>query len=358
MSFLQVTCLPSLKVSAVNLIEGNQRCFPPITIKSDLMRSCQQGCTFASGQASRHHHSPDVTVAIQFPPSQASRKGWPYYIPGVRAAWKGVAYSRATPCGWPAARSHGLKLTLLGPSLAAGLRRWGLACEGGNRPEVLTALQILSLQLRHLLLDVDAHEAGEVAAEDLFLGLLCQLRVTVAGDEVFGQFKVPEGIQRPAGVPDGGLTAVEDLVLAAPEHELAHVFGKDTRRAHNEVERGGYRGVQVGVAHQLPADFVDEGQADVEDDEVDVGEVSRRAIHVPRLRHLDWLRAERHALMHADGMHSQFKRLFKDGEGHTRIIHAPGEGLTVIIAYIVELKSSGAVLLHLPLHQIERLFAL
>jgi hypothetical protein len=34
--------------------------------------------------------------------SQATRKGWPYYTRGGRAAGGAVVYSRATPCGWPA----------------------------------------------------------------------------------------------------------------------------------------------------------------------------------------------------------------------------------------------------------------
>src|SRR5579884_2014092 len=34
---------------------------------------------------------------------QASRKGWPYYIRWLRKAHDTFVYSRASPCGWPAA---------------------------------------------------------------------------------------------------------------------------------------------------------------------------------------------------------------------------------------------------------------
>src|SRR5579875_647133 len=178
-----------------------------------------------------------------------------------------------------------------------------------KQPVLPGVLLMLCFQLRDFLLDIDAHEAGEIAAENLLFSLLRQLWVAIAGDEVFGQFKVPEGVQRPARVPDGRLAAVEDFVFTAPEHELAHIFCEDARRARDEVERGGNGGVQVGIAHQLPADFVYEGQADVEDDEVDVREVGGCAIHVPGLRHFNRLRAERHALMHTYGMYAQFEGL-------------------------------------------------
>src|SRR5216683_2940812 len=84
-------------------------------------------------------------------------------------------------------------------------------------------------ELSNLLLYVDAHQAGEVTAEDFLLGLRGQLRIAVAGYEVLWQFKLPEGIQRPARVPDGGLTTIEDLVFAAPEHQLAHILGEGAR---------------------------------------------------------------------------------------------------------------------------------
>src|SRR5579883_3056576 len=47
----------------------------------------------------------------------ASRQGWPYERRTCRRACGATAYSRATPGGWPASRSHGLKLTLMGVAL-------------------------------------------------------------------------------------------------------------------------------------------------------------------------------------------------------------------------------------------------
>src|SRR2546421_11273006 len=91
---------------------------------------------------------------------------------------------------------------------------------------VAALYSLLSLQLSHFLFDIDPHQASEIAAEDLLFGLCGQLWVAVAGHEVFGQFKFPEGIKRPARMPDGRLTSVEDFVLAAPAHQLSHVFGK------------------------------------------------------------------------------------------------------------------------------------
>src|SRR3954451_18891059 len=71
-------------------------------------------------------------------------------------------------------------------------------------------------QLLGLGLDVDAVQPREVAAEDLALGLVGQLRVAALGHDVVGQLEVPERLQRPLRVPDRRLAAVEDLVLAAP----------------------------------------------------------------------------------------------------------------------------------------------
>src|SRR5580700_11756578 len=54
------------------------------------------------------------------------------------------------------------------------------------------------------------------------------------------------------------------------------------------------------------------GQPDVEDHEVDVGEVGRRAVHVPGLGVLDRLRAERDALVHADQVDPEFLGFLED----------------------------------------------
>src|SRR5579885_2858523 len=62
---------------------------------------------------------------VHFRPPQATRKGWPYYRRPLHQRHDRFVYSRATPCGWPAWRSHGLQLPLLGPALAGGLRGAG-----------------------------------------------------------------------------------------------------------------------------------------------------------------------------------------------------------------------------------------
>src|SRR5215208_5857529 len=81
------------------------------------------------------------------------------------------------------------------------------------------------------------------------LGLFGELRVAVAFDQVLWQLEVPECVQSPFRVPYGGLGAVDDLVLSAPEEELADPLRELPRRAHDEVDRGRYGGVQVRVAH-------------------------------------------------------------------------------------------------------------
>src|SRR5579885_2837946 len=45
--------------------------------------------------------APEAVTEASGNAPQATRKGWPYYIRGVRAACGGVVYRRATPCGWP-----------------------------------------------------------------------------------------------------------------------------------------------------------------------------------------------------------------------------------------------------------------
>src|SRR5579885_89918 len=48
---------------------------------------------------------------------QATRKGWPYYTRRLHKPYDTSVYSRATPCGWPAWRSHWLKLPPMGGTL-------------------------------------------------------------------------------------------------------------------------------------------------------------------------------------------------------------------------------------------------
>ncbi len=159
-------------------------------------------------------------------------------------------------------------------------------------------------------------------------------------------------------MPDGRLTTVENLVLAAPEHQLAHIFGEGAWRAYDEVQRGRNRCVQVGIAYQLPADLVDERQANVEDHEVDIREVGGGSIHIPGLGVLDRLWAEWHALMHADGGYAQLECLLKYRESYARVIHAPGEWLAVVVAHVIEFEGLCTILFDLAFHQIKRLPAL
>jgi Zn ribbon nucleic-acid-binding protein len=93
------------------------------------------------------------------------------------------------------------------------------------------------------------------------------------------------------------------ILSGAPEQQLPEDLRKHSRRAHQEVDRRCLRRVQVREPDQLPAGFVDERQADVEDHEVEVREcialgfvvpVSRGgAVHFLGLLVLDRLRAER-----------------------------------------------------------------
>src|SRR5579883_2779142 len=50
-------------------------------------------------------------LGVNLRPSQATRQGWPYYIRPLHKPYDPFVYSRATPCAWPAARSHGLQFT-------------------------------------------------------------------------------------------------------------------------------------------------------------------------------------------------------------------------------------------------------
>src|ERR687897_976685 len=207
------------------------------------------------------------------------------------------------------------------------------------------------------LFDIHTREVEQILAQDLALRLFGKLRVAVALDEVLWDLEVPEGVQGPLGVPDGGFGTVDDLVLPAPEHELADPLGELSGRAHDEVDCGRDRRVEVRVAHELPAGLVYEREPNMEDDEIYIREVRRRPVHVPRLRRLNRLRPERYALMYPDQVNAKLLCLLVDGEGDLRIIHPPGEGLAVVVADVVELESLRPVLLYLHLHQVERLTA-
>jgi hypothetical protein len=79
------------------------------------------------------------------------------------------------------------------------------------------------------------------------------------------------------------------------------------------------------MADELPAHLVEERQADVEDDEVEVGEVGRGAVHVPGLGVLDRLGPGARPV-DADEVHAQLLRLLEDRKGDPRIVHPPGKG--------------------------------
>src|SRR4051812_29300284 len=215
-----------------------------------------------------------------------------------------------------------------------------------------------SAQLSLLGLDVDPVQPRQVLAEDLALGLLGELRVAALLDDVPRELEVPELLQRPLRVPDRRLAAVDDLVLPAPPHHLPERLGEDPRLASDEVHRRRDRGVEVGVAHDLPQDLVEPWEPDVEDHEVDVGEVGRRAVHVECARVLDRLRPERHALVDADQVDAELLRALEGGVGDARVVHAPRERLPVVVAHVVELERLGAVILDLAGHEVERLLAL
>src|SRR2546427_9227835 len=84
-------------------------------------------------------------------------------------------------------------------------------------------------------------------------------------------------------MPNRSLTAIENLVLTAPEHQLAHIFCEVTWCSHDKVQGCSNGRVQVWKAYQLPANLIDEGQANVEDDEVDIREAGGGPIHIPGL---------------------------------------------------------------------------
>src|SRR5262245_15474932 len=108
------------------------------------------------------------------------------------------------------------------------------------------------------LLDVHAVQAEQILAENLPFRLLGQLRVAVAVDEVLRDLELPERLQGPLRLPDWCLAAVHDLVLAAPEEQLADGLGEHPRRADNEVDGGCERGIEVRMTDELPAHLVEE----------------------------------------------------------------------------------------------------
>src|SRR5690349_5779516 len=69
-------------------------------------------------------------------------------------------------------------------------------------------------------LHVEPVQPQQVLAEDLAFRGVGQLRVAVAVAQVLRDLEVHERAQRPLRVEDRRLTAVDDLVLAAPEQQL------------------------------------------------------------------------------------------------------------------------------------------
>src|ERR687897_91571 len=72
--------------------------------------------------------------------------------------------------------------------------------------------------------------------QDLPLGLFGELWVAVAFYQVLRDLEVPERLEGPFRMPDRGLGAVDDLVLPAPEQELADPLGELPRGAYDEVD--------------------------------------------------------------------------------------------------------------------------
>jgi hypothetical protein len=108
-----------------------------------------------------------------------------------------------------------------------------------------------------------------------------------------------------------------------------------TGRAYDKSERCRAGGIPIRVAYQLPADLIDERQARMKDDDIDVGEVCCSPIHTG-LRAFDRLRARRDTLMHATGGHAQFKGFCKDGRRDMWIVYTPGERFPIAVTYVIE----------------------
>src|SRR2546425_208096 len=217
---------------------------------------------------------------------------------------------------------------------------------------------LLFLQLRNLLFHIYPHQAGKIATKNFLFGLGSELGIPIASYKILRQLKFPEGVQGPAWMPDRSLTTIKNLVLTAPEHQLAHIFCEVTWCSDDKVQGCSNGRVQVWKAYQLPANLIDEGQANVEDDEVDIREVGGGPIHIPGLGGLNRLWAQRYAFMHANGRHAQFKRLLKYRKSNTPIIHAPGERLAIVIAHVIQLERFCSVLFDLAFHQVKCFFAL
>src|SRR5207249_2329698 len=90
-----------------------------------------------------------------------------------------------------------------GRTVVAGPWCWRL------RPWRPSLLGLLLEQAGPGLVGLKAVQAQEVLAENLAFGLLGELRVAVPLDQILGQLKVPERLQRPAGMEDRRLAAVD-----------------------------------------------------------------------------------------------------------------------------------------------------
>src|SRR5579884_552765 len=76
-------------------------------LRSGTGKCCRLCWRVATPQASRKAQyridNLGCTQCWRVATPQASRKGWPYYIRWLRKAHDTFVYSRASPCGWPAA---------------------------------------------------------------------------------------------------------------------------------------------------------------------------------------------------------------------------------------------------------------
>ena len=128
-------------------------------------------------------------------------------------------------------------------------------------------------------LDVDVVQPGDVAADDLPLDLIGQIN-PVLGFEVLGQLEGHELVQLPVRVPDREVGAVDDAVRSEPEEQVGHDFGKEARAVVDEGQRHRERAIDVGAARRHPAEIVEPRQAQVVDDEVQLGVEPGRLVDI------------------------------------------------------------------------------
>jgi hypothetical protein len=117
----------------------------------------QPRCRPAASQASRvAGHSPGVALLYTSAPQRGNRAtpgGWPAW----RSHWLKLTPMRATPGGWPASRAHGLQGTLLrvGPPLYdCSARHWRaeFVCASFVSDSYLYSGEVLSFRIGHAII--------------------------------------------------------------------------------------------------------------------------------------------------------------------------------------------------------------